>query len=348
VLAESLDPDTRKGVHFVLALRILARKILTPIEALTCVNHFNLAHEVLHAVMVVIQTLATYIDLDEPIDDDFGFAHMWPSSDSLASVDLNLQINLRSAQVIVLAKQGRDVTAQLRNFDKLVSDLGGTGWGVAVAAAGMAIHLVWSLPKRANDYLLLSLATFPDARLPDGSRLPSLGSTPFEHILWISAYNCRSDADVDSWLATLRRYTPEQLSVLKSSELMEDNITILCDGIWLRVYQRPEAERDWAPVTAKLLEIGAVAEVTEFTLLEAAAIRTRIMILAEWEKRLDDALALTELSLAKFSGEDCRFLLLEVMVANSHMQVEKWMRCHSLSRRSIGTHTALVSYVETF
>ncbi len=312
-LAESLDPDTRKGVHFVLALRVVARKVLTPIEALTCVNHFNLAEQALHAVMVVIQTLAAYIDLDEPIDDEFGFAHMWPSSDSLSGVDLNLQINLRSAQVIVLAKRGRDVTAQLENFDRLVSDLGGTGWGVAVAAAGLAIHLVWSLPIRANNYLLLSLATFPDARLPDGSPLPPLGSTPFEHILWISAYNCRSDADVDSWLATLRRYTPEQLHVLKSSELMEDNITIFCDGIWLRVYQRPEAARDWAPVTKKLLEIEAVARTTDFALLEASAIRTRIMILAEWEKRIDDALALTESSLEKFSGEDCRFLVLEVM-----------------------------------
>jgi tetratricopeptide (TPR) repeat protein len=312
-LAESLDPGTRKGVHFVLAFRILARKTLSPIEALTCVNHFNLAQQVFHAVMVVIQTLAAYIDLDEPTENDLGFAHMWPSSDSLTGIDLNLQINLRSAQVVVLAKQGRDVTAQLANFDKLVLDLGGTGWGVAVAAAGLAIHIVWSRPIEANKYVLLSLATFPEARLPDGSPLPSLGKTPFEHILWISAYNCKSDADVDSWLATLTQLTREQMDTLKTSELMEDNITILCDGIWMRVYRRPEAERDWAPVTSKLSEIEATARKIDFPLLEVSAMRTRITVIAELEKRVDEALALAESSLVRFSGEDCRFLILEVM-----------------------------------
>jgi len=49
-----------------------------------------------------------------------------------------------------------------------------------------------------------------------------------------------------------------------------------------------------------------------FPLLEAAALRTRIMVLAEWENQLDDALTLAESSLQALSGDDCRFLILEV------------------------------------
>jgi hypothetical protein len=311
-LADFLDPETRKNVHFVLALRILARKILAPIDGLTAINHFQLAGQTTHAVLVAVKTLTAYIEYNEPIDDYLGFAKMWPSSSSLSAVDPNLQINLRSAQVIVLAKQKRDVTAQLANFDKLVAELGATGWGVAIAAISMAIHLVWSFPIKANECLLLALATFADARLPDGSSLPSLRDTPLEHMLWVSANNCRSNADIDSWLSTLERFKPNQIDVLKSSELMEDNITILCDGIWLRVYQKPENERDWTPVTNKLLQIEAVAKAAHFPLLEASAIRTRIMILAECENRMEEALKLKEKSLSRFRDEDCRFLVLEI------------------------------------
>jgi tetratricopeptide (TPR) repeat protein len=311
-LADSLDPKTRKGVHYVLALRILSRKILEPIEAFACVNHLLMAQHVPFAVMVVIQTLAAYIELDDPIEDDFGFSRMWPSSHSLADVDVNLHINLRAAQATVLAKQGRDVAPTLNMLDALIADVGGTGWGLAIAASGLAIHLVWRHPVLANKYLLLALHTFADARLPDGSTLPRLGSYPLEHILWISAYNCKSDADVDSWLATLSRYTPEQIKTLKNSEMMEDNITILCDGTWMRDYQKPESERDWIPVRKKLEEIEVTARVVDFPLLEAAAVRTRIMILAEWENDLDAALALSQSTLDRFDYDDCRFLILEV------------------------------------
>ena len=196
-LAGSLDPKTRKGVHYVLALRTLARKILEPIEAFACVSHLLMAQQVAFAVIVVIQTLAAYIERDEPIEDNFRFSRMWPSAESLVDVDINLQINLRATQAIVLARQGSDVSPTLEILDALIAQVGGTGWGVAIAASGLAIRLVWGQPVLANKYLLLALDTLTDARLPDGSTLPPISSHPLEELLWISAYNCKSDADVD-------------------------------------------------------------------------------------------------------------------------------------------------------
>ena len=95
------------------------------------------------------------------------------------------------------------------------------------------------------------------------------------------------------------RFTLDQLETLKRSEFKEDNVTILCDGVWLRVYQEPEAERNWEPVKTKLEEIEATARAIDFPLLEAAALRTRIMVVAEWEKDLNAAIALTESSLER-------------------------------------------------
>jgi len=225
-LADSLDSETRKGVHTVLAMRILARKTLEPIEALACVTHLMTAGDVVFAVMVVIQALAAFFELHEAFEDDVLFARMWPSGQDLSSVDVNLQINLRAMQIAVLAKRGRDFLVAEAMLDALVGQVGGKGWGVAVASSGLAIHLVWRNPILANKYLLLALDNYESARLPDGSTLPP-APHPLEHILWVSAYNCKSDADVDSWLATISRYTSAQIEALKRSDLMEDNITIL-------------------------------------------------------------------------------------------------------------------------
>jgi tetratricopeptide (TPR) repeat protein len=153
---------------------------------------------------------------------------------------------------------------------------------------------------------------------------------------------------VDSWLATISRYTPAQIDTLKRSDLMDDNVTILCDGIWMRVYRKPEAERAWEPVKKKLARVAATARAIGFPLLEAAAVRTLIMVLAEWEDHLDDALALSESSLNRFDADDCRFLIMEVTgrqlsYAGKTREAIEWLEralnCdayrHSLWRRNV-------------
>ena len=353
VLADSLDPATRNGVHFALALRILRRKQLDLLEAFTCVNHLMMAGEVTFAVTVVMQTLVAFLELEEPIHDDIGFANMWPTREGLGDVDLNLQINLRAMQLAVRAKQGRDVAAMIETVDGLIAEAGGQGWGVPAGASGLAIHLVWRDRILANKYLLQALASYKTVRLPDGSPLP-VASYPLEDMLWISAYNCTSEADVDSWLVTISRFTPEQLETLKRSDLKEDNVTILCDGIWLRVYQKPEPERNWKPVKKKLEEIEATARAIDFPLLEAAALRTRIMILAEWDKNLDAAIALSESSLERFPADDCRFLIIEVMgrqlsYAGKKEQAIRWLEraleCDAY-RNSLWRRNVLITMAE--
>jgi hypothetical protein len=345
-LADSLDPVTRAGVNYSLALRILARKTIEPIEAFTCVNHLMMAGDMSFAVLVVIQILAAFIELDGPVEDDFGFSQMWPVGPPLSDVDVNLQICLRAMQIVVLAKQSRDIQPMVEKVDTLISD-DVNGWGTAVAASTLAIHLVWRLPILANKYLLHALGSFATARLPDGSALPH-GDYPLADLLWVSAYNCKSDADVDSWLANLSRYTPAQIATIQKSELMADNVTILCDGIWQRVYLKPEGARDWIPVKKKLEEVEATARSIGFPVLEAAAVRTRIMVLAEWEDHLDAAVTLCESSLKRLDRDDCQFLIMEVTgrqlsYAGKSEQAVTWLEralscdayCQSLLRRNV-------------
>ena len=310
-LSTALDPKTLIGVHYVLALRILARQSLTPIDVVTCVHHLTMADDMAFACTVLIQALASIIGMEDKPDDDYGLLRFSVASVLVSKVDLNLRLYLSALQIVVLFKQGRDISALIESVNTLLDEAGGRGWGAVLSAGTLAIHLVWQQPILANKYLLLALAGAATVQLPDGSTLPR-SDYPMEVMLWLSGYSAKSDEEADSWLATIAHYTPVQLDTLIKSEMTEDNVTILCDGYWRREYFKPEAERDWNHVARKLDGVDQTASSINFHLLEAAAIRSRIMLLAECQHQVEEAVALAEASLERFESGDCRFLIMEV------------------------------------
>ncbi len=301
-MAEALDPSTKRGVHFVLAMQILKRKALAPIEVFTCFNHLLLAKTEVTAAVVLLQALMSLVEMEETIDDDFGFTRMWTSVTFDDNIPLDLLLYLKSMQIAVLAKQGRDFSNGLQQLDAMLATAPNDSWGAAMAAATIAIYVVWLVPAIANKYLLEALKRMPAARLPDGSAFPAR-EYPLEMVLWMSSYTGKSDEDADSWIATISKLSPEQIAVLEASEMMEDNVTILCDGIWKREFNKPEQERNWEMAAERLRAAEAAGVSIGFPLLSAAAIRTQIVILAEWDHRLEDAVALGESALNRFEGK---------------------------------------------
>ena len=310
-LADALDSRTRRGVHFILGTRILARDTITPIDAFAAVNHFIMSSITTYAVLVTINTLMAYVELDEPFTDEFAFSRMWPAALDRSDIDLNLELYLRSVQIVVAAKLGRDIEPQLALFDTLLNEAEYDGWGVAIGAGYLAIHLVWKFSASANKYLLYALNAYKTARLPNGSPLPT-GDYPMEIMALMSANSCKSDADVDAWLSTIRQFTKTQLNVLANSEFAEDNVVIVCDGIWSRELTKPSENRDWEHVKAKLIEVEQTAREIDFPLLEAAAIRGRIIVTAEFEEHLDVAMELSSNALGATTNDLARFLLFEI------------------------------------
>jgi tetratricopeptide (TPR) repeat protein/energy-coupling factor transporter ATP-binding protein EcfA2 len=328
-LSTALDPKTRTGVHYVLALQILSRKLLTPIDVVTCVHHLTMAEDMAFAGIVLIQTHASILEMDDAPDDDFGLLRIYVAAVLASDIDLNLRLYLCALDVVMRLKQGREIDSMTGTMDRLLKDADYQGWGTVLASGTLAIRLVWDRPSLANRYLLLALAGAGTARLPDGSLLP-VADYPLEVMLWVSGYSAKSDEDADSWLESVAHFTPNQLHVLKSSEMTEDGVTILCDGYWRREHQKSETERDWNHVAQKLDDVDRTARTISFDLLEAAAIRTRIMLLAEWQHLLDDAVALAATSLERIANDDCRFLILEVTgrqlgYAGKHEEAIDWL-----------------------
>jgi tetratricopeptide (TPR) repeat protein len=317
-LGSSLDPKTFRGVHFVLGRNLLARKVLEPADVLVCVNHFTLSGSVNQAYIVLIQALAELSIQDEPLDEGFGLIQFWTTYPLPPGGDLNLQLYLKALQLVVTDRQGTRIDRLVGQLDALIDESGSKGWGVAMAAGHVAIHMAHKNAALANRFLVPAINQFNISQFPTGGVPLPPAEYPLEGVLWITAVSSRSDEDVYSWLEAVSRYTPAQIETLNSSNLAEDNVTILCDGVWRREYDKPESERDWDHSKAVLARIEGVARAIPYPLLEAAAIRNRIVILAEWEQQVAEALDLAQAAISRLPAEDCIFLIAEVIGRQLH------------------------------
>ncbi|HWY59759.1 MAG TPA: hypothetical protein VNZ03_35175 [Terriglobales bacterium] len=353
-LGSLLDLRTFRGVHFVLGQNLLKRKVLQPVDVLTCVNHFTLSGSVNHAYIVLIQALAQLSIQDGPLDEGFGFIQFWTTYPLPPEGDSNLQLYLKALQLVVADRQGTQTDRLIEQLDALMNKSSMKGWGVAIAAGHVAIHMARKNAALANRFLIPAINQFNLSEFPTGGLEMPRREYPLEGVLWMTAFSSRSDEDVHSWLAALSQFTPAQIEILKLSDLAEDNITILCDGVWRRQYDKPESERDWSHAKDVLARIEEVAQSVPYPLLEAAAIRNRIIILAEWEHRVAEALNLAETAIARLPGEDCSFLIAEVIGRQLHYAgrsaegagwLERALGCNAY-RQSLWRRNVLITLAE--
>jgi hypothetical protein len=308
-LAAYLPPETQKRVHVLLGAEILSKRVLEPIDVITCVHHLSAADAMNQAALVVIQAL---LILDESkITDDVGISRLWPSGPLPSTIDIDLRLYLRALQIGAQSETGQTNLLMIDEVDQLIVEAGEQSWGAAMATSGLAIRFCRKYPSLSNRYILPALRGLTAAILPGGNQIPRTGPG-LEGLLWVTAVSASSDADVESWIATVRQLTPSQIEAVSRSELAEDNATILCDGIWLREYRLRDSERDWGRVERMIKKLEELASEKGLSVLEAAAVRTRIMILAEWRHDIEAAVQLAESALQALEKESDRFLIIEV------------------------------------
>jgi tetratricopeptide (TPR) repeat protein len=138
------------------------------------------------------------------------------------------------------------------------------------------------------------------------------GGTPLVELFWGTALSAASDIDVESWIASVRQLDRQQVSQLEASILAPDNATILPDNVWLREYRKDESERNWDRVEGLVRRIEEVGREIGLRVLETAAIRTRIMIAAEWRHDISGAVELATSALERINDNENRFLITEV------------------------------------
>jgi tetratricopeptide (TPR) repeat protein len=346
-VSELLDKQTRIGVHAILALTITSKGTIYPLDAVTCIHHFTAAGLYAEAAFVLASALTTLIDAEpELVSDSMVLASIW-IADIPDQIDQNLKLHIRSLQIEVMDNRGRAIDFLLTKLDQELDAGGSTTWGGLLATSFIAIRFCKKHPAIANRYLLKYYQIPNSVLMPDGKSFDLEDSTLIG-IFWATAQYAASDEEVNSWLETVQQLTPEQIKQLDASPFKEDSASVLCDGIWLRDYRKAPVDRDWDRVEALVSKVQKVGANLGLKTLEAAAIRTRIMMLAEWRHDLQGALELTRVSLPLFNNDGDAFLLTEVMgrqlsYAGKPAEAIEWLerarsypiREHELWRRNV-------------
>jgi len=343
-----LDEQTRRATHAILGASIMARGEIYPLDVFACFHHFAMAGLFNQAAIVLFQTLMALVDVDpkKTIEGTDLLTGLW-LNEIPAEVGYDLRVPLRALQIVTLDNRGRNIDAMLAGFDEEIQIDQGAGWGKALATSFLAMRFYKKYPQRANGYILLFLRSHQTARLADGKQMPGVG-TSLEELLWATAQTAASEADVVSWINTVEQLDEAEIVRLQQSTLATDNATILCDGIWLRDYRKNPGERDWDKVEAQVTKLRNLGRRRKISILEAAAIRTLIMLKAEWQNDIDGAVSLAETSVTEFARDEDAFLIVEVtgrqLFYNARSsEAEQWLdrarsypiKEHALWRRNV-------------
>lgn len=263
------------------------------------------------AAIVLIKALTSLVDIDPAeVPDAPILSAIWINKVP-EEININLRLYVQALQIVAVDNLNRMVDAMLARLDTELAGRGANTWGAVLASSFLAIRFYKKHPELANSYLLLYLRTLKVARLPDGQPMPG-ADTPLEELFWATAQGAKTDDDVKSWIATVQQLDAGQNARLAASSLASDSATIICDGIWFRDYKKPEGERDWDRVEQLVRQLESLGHRKGLQTLEAAALRTLIMIQAEWRHDMDGALQLAESSLPRFTRDEDAFLITEV------------------------------------
>jgi hypothetical protein len=172
-----LDEQTRRATHAILAVSIMSRDEIYPLDIIACFHHFTMAGLFNQAAVVLFQSLMALVDVDpkNTIEGTELLTGLW-QNEIPTEIEYDLRVPLRALQIVTLDNRGRNIEAMLANFDEEIRTDQGAGWGKALATSFLAMRFYKKYPQRANFYLLLFLHSHQTARLPDGQHMPGVGT----------------------------------------------------------------------------------------------------------------------------------------------------------------------------
>ncbi|HEY4839868.1 MAG TPA: hypothetical protein VIH72_14730 [Candidatus Acidoferrales bacterium] len=346
-VATSLDATTRKGVHASLGSLILKRKTLGPLDVVTCVHHFQQAEMFNQAAIVLIQALISLAKLSTDVADSSIISEIWASESLREEIDINARLHLRVAQIRLADEKHTEPAFLINDIDRLLEkarDDQNAQIGVFSAAAFLAIRYAREKSYLGNKYLLMALNSLPRAVLPDGTRITVPESMALESLFWATAFATNSDEDVQDWLETIERLAPVQFENLIAWEVDCNGAVVFCDSIYLREYRKEEPNRNWESAQATIRKIENAGQKLTFGLLRVAALRTRIVVLAECLGKLDAAQALAEDEINECENDRERFLIAEV-IGRQLAYAKRWVEARTWMERAVSLEIGVYGFL---
>lgn len=336
----NLSADTERQVHQYLASSLVRERPITALTAVQAITHFVAAELYQDAGMLLLSSLVGYLKEKKP-KDDFLLSEMWSHTSLPTQMPLGLRIGIRTTQISIYQEKQRDPAFLLADLEWLVAseELPPQLKGYDLLLGGIAGLALWSRqPAEAIRYGVNSLRSLRDApkkvlNIPSKWML-----TNYYHLLWSALSQVKTSSDLRRCLDYLGGLQAVELSRWAESRFAGPAAEMVCDEIWLREHRKPESGRDWDEPLRTLNFIVEWARTHGVPLLHASAQRGIIVILAEYLKRLDDAIALGEQALAAVASDPRAVFCLADILGRQYYYVDRPREALAWLTRALESH----------
>ncbi len=309
--SSDIPPKRQKVVNGVLGLRVLAKRHLNQWDAFSAVSYFIKAEAHQNAILVLLQALHAISEKGE-ISDDALLGLLWKDTTLPTNTDMGLRIFLRSFQLAVNRKLGRDVTFIVRDLWNLIDAAECKDcWPLFHATFEIirykeAYSDNWSLVHRV---ISKAITSFPEATLVDGTKIASISPIGPEGFIWLVVPNITTVDQLNDWICLLESLPAEALK--KAFEIPEaDQCCIeISHSVWIEEEKKDEGARQWRQVLDCFAKLANRARRLGLHFLWACANRAKMIIHAEYLDDLDTAQKIAEETMAG-GAEDPRIQVL--------------------------------------
>jgi hypothetical protein len=203
-----------------------------------------------------------------------------------------LRIYLRVLQLILRRRLGRHEDYERADLERLIAEAESDDncqLVIAVAGAMLAIHLGGGDPGLAIRSVASSIKAA--RRLPRNEELESELSlqTGLLGLLWAIPAWIQSEPQFEQWFAAVRDLAPDEVQQWLKIPFAGQASEAVCGGVWTRAADLPASDRNWEGVREQLERLRVWARSTRVAPLATSAVRSQIIVLAEYEQDLHRA-----------------------------------------------------------
>lgn len=251
----NLLPTTKKDCHLWLGDQIVRKHQLTQLDILQAFNHFCSAEEFNRAGTILILGLGEISRVEVQADE--WLSAIWTNIPLPNQMDLSTRIVLRGLQVTVNYKNKKDISYISQDLDTFIQQATGKeAFAVVGAAMYMCMTFAQSNPVLANRYLLTSLQSLPQARLPDGSKLILPKEAQPEQLIWMTSIGINTIDHLNDWIKIVKQLTVNQRNHVFAFERAEEGCLLLLNNLYRLEQSKPEEQQQWQVIISAVAELG--------------------------------------------------------------------------------------------
>jgi hypothetical protein len=307
----NISENVKVNVHRSIAKLIAANKALNPLEVVKLITHLLNAKDYNNAVVVLINALVNFEELE--IDKDpWGLTLLWKNTSLPKEIDYNLKVMLRIKQVMINRKLGENVDYLLNELEHLIFQTAyqeENNITRTFTCFLLAIHFLQIDRIQSIKYMKEALATYDNELY----KLSGVDIVP-EEMIWLLPHTLKNANEIDAWIDMINSITQDQIKKAMKSELSHDCCLAIADRIWLNEHNKKKEERNWNEVINQFNRLEQVAEEKNFQLIKVCIARAKIVVLAEYLDKIDDAEQLAHAFLSEYNLTDAEKFLINSII----------------------------------